>query len=125
MNKTAFYILRVGLAITFIWVGVLILRSPDVWASFIAPWAKEMLLISPKSAIVATAIFDIVVGLAFLIDFWVLGAAVFASLHLISVFAVAGIDETTVRDIGLLAGSIALFIEKRRSRPSFQNKINS
>jgi uncharacterized membrane protein YphA (DoxX/SURF4 family) len=115
MNKTAFHILRVGIGITFVWVGVLILRSPDVWASFIAPWARDILLISPKSAIIATAIFDIVVGLAFLVDFWVLGAAVFASLHLIAVLAVSGIDETTVRDIGLLAGTIALFVERKKS----------
>ncbi|KKW06399.1 MAG: hypothetical protein UY41_C0027G0018 [Candidatus Moranbacteria bacterium GW2011_GWE1_49_15] len=38
-------------------------------------------------------------------------AYVLASLHLIIVLAVSGIDEVTYRDIGLLAAALALFFD--------------
>jgi hypothetical protein len=31
MIKTSFHILRVGLAITFLWIGVLIFKNPESW----------------------------------------------------------------------------------------------
>ncbi len=43
------------------------------------------------------------------IDVFAWVAALIGTIHLISVLAVSGIDSVTVRDIGLLGGTIALF----------------
>lgn len=110
MSYYAFHILRVGLAITFLWIGILILREPVAWTGFIRPWAETLLLSTPEKAMVGTAILDILIGAALLLDFWTFWASLAAALHLVIVLSVAGIDAITVRDIGLLAGALALAV---------------
>lgn len=109
MDKTSFQILRVGLAITFLWVGVLILRSPEGWGSMIQPWAAALLPGSLRTVMMSTAFLDIAIGILFLIDLGVWLAAFLGSIHLIVVLTTVGINEITVRDLGLLSGAVALF----------------
>ena len=108
MNVYGFHILRVGMAITFLWIGVLIFQSPEAWAGFIQPWALDLLPISPKAALMVTAILDIVIGGFLLIDMFTWLAALLGALHLASILIVSGIDAITVRDIGLLAAMVSL-----------------
>jgi uncharacterized membrane protein YphA (DoxX/SURF4 family) len=111
MNKTALSVLRLGLAVTFLWVGVLIFRSPSLWISFMQPWAAALLPIPALLAIQATALLDVVVGVCLLLDIFVPLAALLGALHLVSVLVVTGITDVTVRDMGLLAATAALFLE--------------
>ncbi|MEK7498844.1 MAG: hypothetical protein AAB611_03245 [Patescibacteria group bacterium] len=112
MNKAGFHILRVGVAITFLWIGILIFRDPVGWGSYLQPWAAKLLFVPIKEAMIGTAILDIVVGgwLLFVDRFmWI--AAALASAHLIIVLVTSGITDITVRDIGLLAATVALLVE--------------
>jgi uncharacterized membrane protein YphA (DoxX/SURF4 family) len=111
MNKYAFTILRIGLAITFLWIGLLILKSPVGWGAYMQPWAADLLPIPIEQAMLMTAIFDLVVGALLLIGSFVWIAAFLAAFHLVVVLTVSGITEVTVRDIGLLAGALALLAE--------------
>lgn len=111
MSKTAFHILRVGLAITFLWVGVLIFRSPEGWGSFLQPWAAALLPLPLRTAMIGTAILDIIIGLLFLVDMGVWLGAVVGGVHLIIVLTTTGITDVTVRDIGLLSAVAALFFD--------------
>jgi uncharacterized membrane protein len=111
MRKTSFHILRVGVAITFLWIGVLIFKSPEGWGSILQPWAAGLLPVPLKTAMIGTAILDLAIGLFLLIDFWVWLAAAVGSLHLIVVLTVTGITGITVRDIGLLTATLALMID--------------
>ena len=111
MKSSAFHILRVGIAITFLWIGILIFRDPIGWGGYLQPWAIALVPVSLKTFMTGIAIFDIGVGILLLIDFFTFWAAVFASLHLFIVIFVAGITEITIRDLGLLAGTLALMIQ--------------
>lgn len=110
MNNYAFHVLRAGLAVTFLWVGVLILQSPEAWTGFIKPWAADLLITTPERAMIGAGVFDIVVGFFLLINFWAFWFSSLAAIHLILVLAVSGINVITVRDIGLLAGALALAV---------------
>jgi len=112
MSRAGFHILRVGIAITFLWIGVLIFRNPESWGSYLQPWATKLLPIPLVEAMLGTAILDIVIGgwLLF-IDRFVWIPAAFAFLHLIIVLVGSGITDITVRDIGLLAATLALLVE--------------
>ena len=110
MRKSGFHVLRVGIAVTFLWIGILIFKNPEAWGTgFIQPWAAGLLPIPIREAMISTAILDIVIGVALLIDTltWLAGAV--GSIHLIIVLIVSGINEITVRDIGLLSATLALF----------------
>ena len=111
MSKTSFHILRVGFAITFLWIGVLIFKQPEAWGGYIAPWAMKLLPVPIEQAMMGTAVLDIIIGVLLLIDSFVWLAALVGSIHLIIVLAVSGITDITVRDIGILAGIIALMVE--------------
>ncbi|MBI1866493.1 MAG: hypothetical protein HYS02_01865 [Candidatus Staskawiczbacteria bacterium] len=52
MKKTAFHFLRVGLAVTFLWVGVLIFKNPDGWSGYLQPWAMGLLPVPIKQAMI-------------------------------------------------------------------------
>jgi len=111
MTKSSYHIVRVGLAITFIWIGILILKNPEAWGGYVRPWAVNLLPISIAQALLSTAILDIIIGVLFLIDWLPWLAGLVASLHLIIVLAVSGITDITVRDIGLLAATLVVTIE--------------
>lgn len=58
-----------------------------------------------------TAILDLVIGGLLLSNTLIWLAALLGSIHLLVVLITSGIDDVTVRDIGLLAATLALFIE--------------
>ncbi|MBI2450665.1 MAG: DoxX family membrane protein [Candidatus Nealsonbacteria bacterium] len=110
MKTASFHILRVGMAVTFLWIGILILKEPEAWGDFIQPWAADILPVSLKTAMLGSAILDISVGFLLLIGYFTWQASLLASFHLITVLAVAGINAITIRDLGLLAASLALLV---------------
>ena len=111
MGKTSFHILRIGLAVTFLWIGVLILRNPEAWGGYLRPWATGLLPIPIAQAMTGTAILDIIIGVFLLINFLPRLTALIGAIHLAVILIVSGITDITVRDIGLLAGMLALVID--------------
>ena len=111
MSKTSFHLLRVGLGITFVWIGVLIFRDPEVWGSLLLPWAANLLFIPLRTAMIETAVLDIIIGFLLLVDAWTWLAALLASLHLLIVLITTGISEITVRDVGLIAAALGLTLD--------------
>lgn len=99
------------MAITFIWIGILILKSPESWGGYLQPWAENLLPLPIAKAMIGAAVLDIIIGVLFLIDWKTWLAGLLASIHLIMVLTVSGITDITVRDMGLLAGAIAITIE--------------
>ncbi len=100
-------IVRVGLAITFLWVGILIIKEPLSWA-MVQSWLVDWLPVSLEQLMLATGIFDVLIGFLLLIDVLVVPVSLLAGLHLIGVLVAVGIDSITVRDIGLAAMAFSL-----------------
>ncbi len=124
MQKAAFVILRLGTGITFVWIGILVLQSPAVWGGLMREWAVTLLPISAEQAMISTGVLDLVLGVMFLADalLWVAGAV--ASVHLAVILAVTGVTDVTVRDIGLLASTVAIGVQAwmQRGKPTEQNR---
>lgn len=121
-NQQALHVLRVGLGITFLWIGVLIFRDPQFWSGFIQPWAADLIPVPLESAMISTAILDVLIGLLLLVDVLTWVAALVATIHLAVVLITVGIDVVTVRDIGLLAGTLALAWARAPKRFSKQDQ---
>jgi len=110
MKLLTYHILRFGLGITFIWIGIYIVRNPEAWSAYIRPWMLALLPASPERTMFANGLLDIAIGglLLFNIFPWLIAAL--ASIHLAIILIVSGINEITVRDIGLLGATLALGI---------------
>jgi uncharacterized membrane protein YkgB len=129
VKKNSFHILRVGMAITFLWIGVLIFKQPEAWGGYLQPWAAGLLPVPIEQAMIGTAILDIVIGALLLTDTFVWLAALAGALHLVVVLTTSGITDITVRDIAILAGALALMADSLPENianriKSWQNKSN-
>lgn len=122
MKKTSFHVLRVGIAITFLWIGVLIFKNPEAWGGYLQPWAVGLLPIPIAQAMIGTAILDIVIGAFLLFDFLPWLAALVGVIHIAIILTVSGITDITVRDIGLLAAALAIMID---SLPLAEEKLTT
>ena len=103
--------MRVGVAVTFLWIGILIFKTPEAWSGYLQPWAARFLPIPIEQAMMGTAILDIIIGFFLLIDSFVWYAALVGAIHLFIVLTVSGITDITVRDIAILAAVIALMVD--------------
>ena len=111
INKLSYHILRIGLAVTFLWIGFLIFMEPEVWGGFLQPWVVELLPVPVKIAMLGTAMLDVAVGALLLLNLFTWLAAGIGVLHLVIVLITSGFNSVTIRDIGLLAASAALSLE--------------
>lgn len=111
MKRASYHVLRVGMAVTFLWIGLLILKDPVGWSGYISAWVLDYLPVSPEQMMVGTGVFDLVIGGWLLIDYKIWMPSGLAFFHLVLVLIVSGIDAITVRDLGLIAGTFALFFD--------------
>jgi len=75
------------------------------------PWVAGLLPIPIAQVMMGTAILDIAIGVFLLINFLSRLTAIVGAIHLAVILIVSGITDITVRDIGLLAGMLALMID--------------
>ncbi len=111
MKRISHHIARIGLGITFTWIGVLIFRDPVGWGTYLQPWAAKLLPIPIVQAMMGTAILDMAIGVFLLLNTFVWIAAFIGALHILSVLIVSGITDITVRDIAILYCAVAVAID--------------
>lgn len=111
MKNLAMWALRIGLSITFIWIGYLVLQNPGGWAKSIQPWAVQLMPVMPENMMVLTGYFDIAVGIMLLINPMVGIAALLGTVHLAGVVLTISSSGIIARDLGLLGAALALTIE--------------
>lgn len=113
MSFPALTILRIGLGITFVWLGYQIWLEPLAWGSFMLPWAQELLPRPLEDFMKMTAITDIIIGIWLIISWKIWIPALLASAHLIGVLitTTGSLQLAISRDLGLLAGTLAILVE--------------
>lgn len=111
MEKYPQTLLRLGLGITFFWIGILIFQNPLSWGNYLSSWASNLFASHLYTMMLLTSFLDITIGLFLLFNFLTWVTSLLATFHLITVLIVSGITEITIRDVGLLGTSLALLIQ--------------
>ena len=106
--------LQLGLGITFTWIGVDIVRHPDLWIGYVPP--ELPLGIERALALKINGAADILLGIFLIIGIWRKPVATLAALHLLAILFFQGIDAVLIRDFGLLGATLALFFYPAPSR---------
>lgn len=119
------FFLSFGLGIVFAWIGVDILRHPDIWIGYL-PQAIPFGL-SRELALKINGGVDLAIGVSFLLRSWPKLTAFFAVAHLAGIIFTQGIDAVLIRDVGLLGTALALFMwpqhhHRRHILPRFFRK---
>lgn len=104
--------LRWGLGIVFIWIGVNIIQYPDAWIGYVPDNLPAAL--SRTLVLKLGGIFDIAVGIFFILGWWPKVIAILAALHLAGILFDQGIDAVLIRDVGLLGACLALLAWPKR-----------
>jgi hypothetical protein len=96
-------------------IGLMIWQNPLVWGhGFIDDWALKILPIPVLEFMQGIAVFDFTLGLLLLFNIYTHITGLIVGVHILSVLIVSGIDEVTVRNVGLAAAGFALFFTKVR-----------
>src|SRR5512143_514655 len=101
-------VLRIGLAVVFVWFGIDKFIQPQYWIDAWMPlWAQQAaqgIGMSTTNAIFLIGIFEVLVAISLATGFFSRLFAAGALVFLIVIFATVGPNLIVVRDIGLMAG---------------------
>ncbi|MDP3724239.1 MAG: DoxX family membrane protein [bacterium] len=120
MQRFARPVLRTGLGITFVWIGILILQDPLAWGGYLEPWAVSLLPMPLEQVMVSTGVLDIVIGVFLIVNLFPWIAALAATVHLVMVLLTSGFTAVTVRDIGLLGAAMSLLFFNWQKKLAFR-----
>jgi uncharacterized membrane protein YphA (DoxX/SURF4 family) len=121
LQRYAQLILRLGLGVVFLIFGLDKFRSEEAqfasWADWVPGWFSMLIGGRVKGFIYVLGVFEVLVGLAFLIGYVLFWAALLSSLFLLAtvLLSTSGpffgkVDQSTIRDIGLLGGTLSLML---------------
>lgn len=103
----SYFVLRVGLGLTFMWIGIDILRHPEMWLGYVP--TNLPLGMTREFGLRLNGVFDVGLGLLMVIRMFPKIVAGLAAIHLAGVLVSYGVDAVTIRDVGLLGSALALF----------------
>lgn len=101
--RSAQLILRLGLALVFLWSGIDMIIEPAHWIAAGPPYAAFS-----SQVIILIALFQVLVAISLTSGFFLVPFAMTAALYLAVVFVLSGPNETIARDLGLIGGLFAL-----------------
>lgn len=112
---------RVGLALVIALAGVHKLLAPEAWTIYVVDWLVPLLPVSPRTWMLANGVVELLFGILLLIDRSMTAAAAIVALSLAGTVAYLVIVAVTegqfvdvlVRDIGLTALAIGVFLQSR------------
>lgn len=110
MKMYAPAILRIGIALVFIWFGASQLLNSSEWISLIPKWAISLSHVSANTLVHFNGAFEVVFGLALLLGWFTRITAFFLALHMISITFDVGYTSIGIRDFGLSMAAIAIFL---------------
>lgn len=116
--------LRIGLAVTFLWIGFDILKHPGLWIGYLPP--QQIIDLPPATILRFIGLFDISLGLMFLSRATSRLAGLLASIHLIGILITNGIAAGLIRNLGLIGATlaIALWPSYHRAKKHWWNIIS-
>ena len=109
LEKWSERVLRVSMALVFLWFGVNQLMDSSMWEGFVPLWIVEAGL-SAKMLVTANGVMEIVLGVMLILGLWVRWVALVLALHLMGIAATIGFNATGVRDFGLALATLAIAI---------------
>ena len=112
MEKAKVYapsVVRIGIALVFLWFGISQVTDPSVWTALIPDYVKALPL-SDMQLVLGNGIFEIIFGTLLLIGLWTRISALLLSIHLLHILTVVGYNAIGVRDFGLLLACVSIFL---------------
>jgi uncharacterized membrane protein YphA (DoxX/SURF4 family) len=113
MEKSKQYaplILRIGLALVFLWFGVNQIIDPISWVGYIPSFITTLTGMTAGSIVFYNALFEIIAGTMLLLGLFTRVVALVLFLHLLDIAFTVGLDSIGIRDLGLAVATFVIFL---------------
>ena len=102
-------VLRISLALVFLYFGFQQISNPDSWISFVPEW-----IILPgmttNNFVILNGVIELLFGTFLIVGLYVRFSALILSLHLFGIAFSIGFTPLGVRDFGLAFATLALYL---------------
>lgn len=114
------FILRIGLGIVFVYFSIMQFRDPTLWIRYLplALQGKNALLL-----VYLNAGLDAILAFTITLSFLPRLMPLIATVHLVSIAAITGINDVSVRDFGLAMACLSLVLIHEEHIPWRQRKV--
>lgn len=110
LSKYAPLVLRIGIALVFVWFAVNQLTNLSNWMGVVPAWAAS--LFGSKTAVIyLNAWFELICAALLILGFQTRWIGLILCLHLIQIASGFGLTATGVRDYGLAFAALAIFLQ--------------
>lgn len=111
MKKYSATVLRIGIALVFLWFGTQQIIDPIAWSSYIPDALVGILSLSASKIVYLNGIFEVIFGTALLLGYFIRVSALLLALHMINITYIVGFNAVGVRDFGLAVSTIVIFMQ--------------
>lgn len=115
LSTSGYHLLRLGVAVVFLWFGFSQLFDGISWVGYVPSWAVEVLSIPPAMIVLLNGALEVILGSLLALGFFVRGAALILGIHLAIITFELGATAIGVRDFGLTCATLALALLVPRS----------
>ncbi|MDE1874595.1 MAG: DoxX family protein [Patescibacteria group bacterium] len=103
-------VLRIGIALVFLWFGYDQFRDPSAWTAYVPQFAVTISMLSATTLVHINAAFELIFGAALMLGFFTRFVAFFLTLHMFDIMFIVGWDAVGVRDFGLSIATTAIWL---------------
>jgi uncharacterized membrane protein YphA (DoxX/SURF4 family) len=112
MKAYAPKVLRIGIALVFLWFGVNQILSQDLWVGYVPDFVQSLTSawfgMSATTLVVINGAFEVVFGLCLLFGIYIRLSATLLALHMAGIVFSVGWSATGARDFGIAVATIAI-----------------
>jgi uncharacterized membrane protein YphA (DoxX/SURF4 family) len=109
MEKYAKPLLRLSMALVFLYFGFQQIYSPDNWAGFV-PKNLTSTIITANNLVILNGLVELSLGLFMLIGLYTRFASLILALHLFGISLSIGFTPLGIRDFGLSFATFVIFL---------------
>jgi uncharacterized membrane protein YphA (DoxX/SURF4 family) len=102
------FVLRVGLAVLFLWFGFSQFLDQAAWISWVPEWAMNMTGLEAEMIVLLNGGFEIAFGVLLALGLYMRPAAALLGLHLVVLVFEIGPNSVGLRDFAIMMASFAL-----------------
>ena len=110
MSRIAPVVVRIGIALVFLWFGTQQLGNTSAWTGLIPSWATSLSGLDAAALVTLNGAFEIIAAAFLITGLFTRAVALLSALHLLSITFTMGYTGIGVRDFGLSMAAISIFL---------------
>jgi len=106
-------ILRIGIALVFLWFGYQQLVHNEMWTIYVPDYVVNMSGISASALVTINGTFELIFGSLLLLGLFTRISALLLTLHMAQIMLTVGYSDIGVRDFGISVAAFSVFLYGR------------